>query len=234
MVRGVGSAERHNARRNIVRIAFEDYMFDSEARQLSRGSEVLHISPKSFHFLKALLQNRPKALSKANLRRLLWPDTSVDESNLATLAAEIRGALGDDARHPRFLRTVYGFGYGFCGEVRDVSCPAAMDQPGTSVSLRLVLGDREVRLSEGEQILGREGEILIDSIAASRRHARIVVSGREAMLEDLSSKNGTMLNGERIERPMRLRDGDRIHIALVTMIFRSIPAAASTAPAHEL
>ena len=59
----------------------------------------------------------PNALTKAALQESLWPDTFVVEANLSNLVAEIRAALEDDVRHPRFIRTVHGFGYAFCGTV---------------------------------------------------------------------------------------------------------------------
>ena len=62
---------------------------------------------------------RPAAVSKAEIQEHLWPDTFVSEANIPTLVAEIRDAIDDDARQPRFIRTVFGFGYGFCGDVTD-------------------------------------------------------------------------------------------------------------------
>ena len=97
-------------------------------------------------------------------------------------------------------------------------------------SLRLLWGDRAIPLSEGENLLGRvDGAAAwIDSPSVSRRHARIVVSGGRATLEDLGSKNGTYLRGEKLSTPRaalrRRRDpagtraddlprprGDRLH-----------------------
>jgi Tol biopolymer transport system component len=51
----------------------------------------------------------------------LWPRTTVSESNLTSVVNELRLALGDEARKPRFIRTVYGFGYAFRGEVGETS-----------------------------------------------------------------------------------------------------------------
>jgi hypothetical protein len=49
---------------------------------------------------------------------VIWPGTYVSESTLAVVVNGVRHALGDDARQPRFIRTVHGFGYAFCGEAR--------------------------------------------------------------------------------------------------------------------
>src|SRR4030095_10064899 len=136
------------------------------------------------------------ALSKQELYERLWPETFVSEVNLATLIAEIREALGDDARKPRFVRTAHRFGYAFCGTTTDAP---REDEPETAFCW-LVTGGRRRPLRPGENILGREPEdgINLDSPSVSRRHARISISGTEVVLEDLGSKNGTFLGGEQI------------------------------------
>src|SRR5258705_9711151 len=87
--------------------------FDAVRRQVRRGDEPVHLSPRAFDLLALLIARRPRALSKDELLTALWPQTFVTEANLAGLIAEIRRELGEDAREPRFLRTVHGFGYAF-------------------------------------------------------------------------------------------------------------------------
>jgi pSer/pThr/pTyr-binding forkhead associated (FHA) protein len=70
----------------------------------------------------------------------------------------------------------------------------------------------------------------IESPSVSRRHARILVSGETATLEDLGSRNGTFLGGDKIAAPSPLADGDEIRIGHAFLTFRSFPAAASTKP----
>ena len=60
----------------------------------------------------------------------------------------------------------------------------------------------------------------IDSATVSRRHARIVVTSGEAVIEDLGSRNGTSVGGQKIQGPVRLADGDRLRLGAVTMTFR--------------
>lgn len=62
----------------------------------------------------------------------------------------------------------------------------------------------------------------------SRRHARIVVKVGEALIEDLGSKNGTTVNGSPVERPMGLRDGDRLVIGAVPLTYRTSASGLST------
>ena len=64
-----------------------------------------------------LVQHRDRAMSKAELQERLWPSTFVGETNLATLVAEIRRAVGDTAQESAYVRTVHRFGYRFVSEV---------------------------------------------------------------------------------------------------------------------
>src|SRR5687768_2332494 len=99
-----------------VRICFGPFTLDLESRQLTNAGEEIHLEPKAFELLSALVLERPKALSKADLQERLWPGTFVAEANPSNLVAEIRAALGDPARAPKFVRTAHGFGYAFCGD----------------------------------------------------------------------------------------------------------------------
>lgn len=96
-----------------MRVLFGDCTFDSEARTLVRGADTVRLSGKAFQLLELLLAARPNPIAKSDLFARLWPDTFVSEANLASLVKEIRAAIADDARAPRFVRTVHRFGYAF-------------------------------------------------------------------------------------------------------------------------
>ena len=205
-------------------VEFGEYAVDFESRQLLRGEEAVHVGPKALELLELLLKSRPRALSKSQLRNQLWPRTFASESNLTSLVNELRAALEDGARQPRYVRTVYGFGYAFSGEAVDVRQAGG---PGSArgARFRLFLESREIALHEGENLLGRmdEGVAWLESPTVSRRHARIFVSAVGATIEDLGSKNGTYLGGERISSPRPLADGDEILLGQVHATFRVLP-----------
>lgn len=206
-------------------VTFAGFTLDLDARQLRGANGELHLSPKAFELLKVLAENRPRALSKNELHEHLWPATFVSEVNLATLIAEIREALGDDARKPRFIRTAHRFGYAFCAPVSEA---LAESRTAVATFCWLINDGRRVPLHAGENILGRdEGEgIQLDSPTVSRRHARIFIGDRMATLEDLDSKNGTFLRGERVSAAVPLANGDEIRAGSVVLRFRmSTPAA---------
>jgi DNA-binding winged helix-turn-helix (wHTH) protein len=202
-------------------VAFGDFRLDSAGRQLLRQDEYVHLSRKAFDLLEFLAVSRPRAVSKSELQERLWPSTFVVEANLSNLVAEIRAALGDDPRKPRFIRTVHGVGYAFSCEPADV--PRTVPPPCARDSLCwLILGERRVQLSEGEHLIGRHpASILpIDSPTVSRHHASIRVTGDQAVLEDLGSRNGTLVGDRRIESPTTLADGDQIRVGSVVFAFR--------------
>jgi FHA domain len=145
----------------------------------------------------------------------LWPGIFVAEGNLARLVAELREVIGDDAHAPRFVRTVPRFGYAFHGEVLEGG-GKALGPPAPPSLYALVWGDREIALGEGEYVLGRD------------HHARIVIDGTAARLEDLGSKNGTFLRNQRLEGSHPLRDGDSIRLGLVALVLRRFEPGVST------
>ncbi len=214
---------------------FGNLVLDSESRALMRQGRPIPISPKAFKLLQVLIEARPRAVPKAELHRRLWPDTVVSDVNLPTLIAEVRSAIGDGARAPEFIRTVYAYGYAFCG----TAVPLQRDgQPRSDESrvFRLLWGHREIALADGENVLGRgtDSVVWIDAQSVSRRHARLVVSAGLATLEDLGSKNGTFVNGLRLSAPVALRDGDELRVGNVPMTLKSYakPDFTETATGH--
>lgn len=110
-----------------MRLFFGDCTFDSDARTLTRDGESVRMTGKAFQLLELLLAARPNPVEKTDLFARLWPDTFVSEANLASLIKEIRAAIGDDARNPRFVRTVHRFGYAFSGPVTEAVERNAID-----------------------------------------------------------------------------------------------------------
>jgi DNA-binding winged helix-turn-helix (wHTH) protein len=210
---------------------FGDFTLDTATRQLLSSDSEVHLSPKALDLLAALIADRSRAVSKAELMQRLWPSTFVEETNLAGLVAEIRRALHDPAPDPRLVRTVYGFGYRFIGDVAvdDHQAPP----PAGRVKLYLVSDQREMLLLDGANVIGRaeDATIRIDSPGVSRYHARVLVSDGAATLEDVQSKNGTYLNETRLSASAPLSEGDEIKIGRVVLTFR---VASATSPTHTV
>ena len=203
-----------------MRVRFGGFTLDTDRHELRRGTEPVHLTPKAFQLLEILVECRPKAMAQQELYDRLWPDTVVDKSNVHNLVYQLREALAD--REQQMIRTIYGFGFSF-------AAPAAEETAGLS-SWMLLVGDRELGLVTGENIVGRERDaaIRIDDPSISRRHARIIVSAEGVAVEDLRSKNGTSMHGRRIHAVNRLTDGDMIVFGTVAAVLRAVGGAPST------
>jgi DNA-binding winged helix-turn-helix (wHTH) protein len=204
-----------------VKVRFAQFTIDSETRQLlSAGAEV-HLSPKAFDLLCGLIESRPKVMEKADLHARIWPNTYVVDANLNILIGEVRRAIGDNAQHPRFVRTVHGVGYAFCGTAVDIQASHA---PIEAVLCWVVWNHKTFQLSEGDNIIGRDprSAVWLDLPGVSRRHAilRVDSGHRQVMLEDLGSTNGTFVRRAAVEGEVALTDGDLIRVGPVDLIVR--------------
>jgi DNA-binding winged helix-turn-helix (wHTH) protein len=212
-----------------MRFRFADFTLDQETRQLARGSEGLHLEPKAYELLALLLERRPAVVSKSEIQAQLWPDTFVSEGNVTGLVTQIRQALQDARAQSRFIRTVHGFGYAFCGD----AVPDRAERPRPAACV--VWGHQVLPLQIGENVLGRAEDSLvrIDAPGVSRQHARITLSHESALLEDLDSKNGTHLRDRRLDAPAALQDGDAIRLGSQALVFRRSPGDGTTATEPE-
>ncbi len=207
---------------------FGPFALDLDAKRLTRGARAIHLSNKAFDLLVLLASARPALVAKADLIEQLWPGTFVVEANLSNLIAEIRAALGDHSRRPRFIRTVHGRGYVFCAEAIDDS-----DSRGHSAIVTgwIEWGTRRFPLTHGSHIIGRDpdAEVRLDSSTVSRRHARIVIDVDRTVLEDFGSKNGTFIRDQKVSAtPVLLGDGDEIRIGSLLVTYHVRGASRST------
>lgn len=208
-----------------MRFSFEGIILDGDRRLLARDGVDVPVAPKTLDLLLALLNRAPHAVSKAELMRELWPDTHVSDATLTGVVADAREALRDDGRNARLIRTVHRFGYAFAAAI---VCETG-DQ-GLPVRGWLTADGWRLPLREGETVLGREGTgvVPLPSASVSRQHAAVIVDGSAARLRDLGSKNGTFVDEIRVEQPTALRDGARLRLGTIQLIYRSGPQASST------
>ena len=103
---------------------FGSFRVDPDHRQLLRDERPIPIQPKAFELLLVLVQNSEKVLLKEDLLKAVWPDTFVEESNLAQNIFVLRKALGDATAKNQYIVTVPGRGYRFAEKVTEIHSPA--------------------------------------------------------------------------------------------------------------
>jgi DNA-binding winged helix-turn-helix (wHTH) protein len=201
---------------------FGRFELDSARRQLRRDGSSVHLEPKAYELLSLLVAESPRVVTKVELHERLWPNGVVADATLVALVKDLRQALDDRDREQPVIRTVHRVGYAFEPPVERVD-----SQPATHW---LLANDRRLPLTHGANIVGRaaEAQIWIDHSTVSRRHARIVVDGASARVEDLASKNGTTVGSSRLSEPRVLCDGDCIVFGDAQFTYRRLdvnPAA---------
>jgi DNA-binding winged helix-turn-helix (wHTH) protein len=215
-----------------MRCSFGEFVVDTDQRRVFARRGEVHLARKAFDLLSVLLENRPKALSKGELLSRMWPHTAVTEGNLATLIADLRKALGDDAQHPRCIRTVYAYGYAFAADVTEDRGEESRAAPSQWV---LTSDEHEIALHEGVNTLGRSGPatVTISAPSISKRHARVSIAGEQVVLEDLQSKNGTWVGRNPVSGPTVVSDGDEIRLGALVLILRRSSRVSTTEPLNE-
>src|SRR5262245_50757930 len=159
-------------------------------------------------------------MEKADLHARIWPNTHVVDANLNILIGEIRRAIGDSAQDPKFIRTVHGVGYAFCGKAVDPPPRAGVQ----ALFCWVAWNGRTWQLSEGDNIVGRDprSDIWLDVPGVSRRHAIIRVDSRNGrvLLVDLGSTNGTFIRRAPVDGEVALTDGDLVQVGTVDLTVR--------------
>jgi TolB-like protein/Flp pilus assembly protein TadD len=99
---------------------FGPFRVDARERRLLRDGEVVPLRPKVFDILLVLVQNGGHILSKDEVMKLVWPDTAVEEGNIARNISTLRNVLGEHPRQHQYIETVPWRGYRFVASVKEV------------------------------------------------------------------------------------------------------------------
>lgn len=226
-------------------LRFAEFELDLAAYALRRGGEPVKLEKLPMEVLILLVQRAGALLERVEIQAVVWgPDVFVDHgAAINTAIRKIRQALGDDAATPRFVETVVGKGYRFVAAVEHGPLPSQVDEPGTKATARpsarwrrmfprysVVRGKQEFVLEAGQTMLGRDpaAGVYVDHPSVSRRHACISIDADGAVLEDLGSRNGTFLDGRRVDGPVRIDDRAIIGLGPITLTFVVLTAPAST------
>ena len=106
---------------NPVRISFDEFDLDEANACLLRNGKAVALAPTPFNLLCALARQPGALLTKDALLDTVWGHQFVSESVLKTAVSDLRSALGDNPREPRFIETVPRRGYRFIALAAAVS-----------------------------------------------------------------------------------------------------------------
>jgi Tol biopolymer transport system component/DNA-binding winged helix-turn-helix (wHTH) protein len=112
---------------------FGPFVVDLARRQLWRDGHLVAITSKTFDVLVVLIERREHTVSKDELLARVWPDTVVNENNLARQISSLRRALGQRPDEHDYLVTIPGHGYRFVAALHDVDeAPEPVHPPAPS------------------------------------------------------------------------------------------------------
>jgi DNA-binding winged helix-turn-helix (wHTH) protein/predicted ATPase len=196
---------------NEKHIVFDPFRLDLANECLWRGSEAIKLRPKAFALLNYLLERPAQLVTKEELLNAVWPGTFIGEAVLKVAIGQVREALSDDPKSPRFIETAHRRGYRFIGpiaesgqmparaeEVRNKQAVSdsprhATDSPQAVVGrdealsrmrswlAKMLRGERQIVFVTGEAGIGKTA--LVDMFARSAALHRSIRIGRGQCLE---------------------------------------------------
>jgi TolB-like protein len=140
--RGIGHRGLAAAGIASLRYLFENYEFDTDRRELQRGTEVIVVAPKVFDLLNYLIGNRERVVSKDDLIKAVWEGRVISDMALTTRLNAARNAIGDSGDKQRLIKTLPRKGFRFIGTVDEVSGKTGATVASGSPTSVLVLPDK--------------------------------------------------------------------------------------------
>ena len=180
---------------------FPPFALDSVNECLWHGSESIKVRPKAYAVLSYLIDRPAQLVTKEELLHAVWPDTFVSDAVLKVTIRELREALQDDAKAPRFIETAHRRGYRFIGALaEDASAEDASrsSRQATNFPLRVVgrddslshmhhwlrrmlRGQRQIIFVTGEAGIGKTA--LVDAFVETISSDKDILVGRGQCLE---------------------------------------------------
>ncbi len=161
-------------------LAFGEFTLDVADERLRGPAGPVKLGHKAYLLLVQLVRSEGRLVTKEELFSTVWDGTIVSEAALTSAVKELRRALGDESRTPRFIESVYGRGYRFLGDVR-IAAPAAAPKPAPA--------PRAAEPAGGAPPLGEAALLYIPAIedqAIRESHPHLALVLREEILFALS------------------------------------------------
>src|SRR5262245_34343834 len=136
-----------------VRRAYEfgPFSLDVDRRLMLKSDQVIPLTSKAFETLLVLVQNHSRVVEKDELLKQIWPDTVVEERNLAVNISTLRKVLGESPESHDYIVTIPGRGYRFVAPVRELRSAENSGDKTAEIrpTIRLRLGRRQALLPSG-------------------------------------------------------------------------------------
>ncbi|HSF24671.1 MAG TPA: AAA family ATPase [Blastocatellia bacterium] len=213
------------------RIIFDPFYLDLANEHLVRGSQAIKLRPKAFAVLTYLLARPAQLVTKEELLNAVWPETFVGDGVLKVTIRQLRDALSDDPKSPRFIETAHRRGYRFIGQITEGGQTPTEDQeigsgraiPASPLSSafaspgvvgrddalsrmrswldKMLGGERQIVFVTGEAGIGKTA--LVDTFARSIAADRGIRIGRGQCLEQYGTSEAYLPVLEAIGRLCR-------------------------------
>jgi TolB-like protein len=118
-----------------LRYLFDDYLFDTERRELRRGASPVALEPQVFDLIQFLICNRDRVVTKQDILDAVWNGRAVSDSALSTRLNAARFAIGDSGRKQSLIRTFPRKGFRFTAAVREQSTSAVQEAAAMTAPL---------------------------------------------------------------------------------------------------
>jgi len=200
-----------------VQIRFGPFILNLDTRQLTRGDREIPPRAQGVRTVAALALDRSQRPAESGApAAALARDLRRRGQSGRTWWGKLREALGDRARAPKFIRTVHGVGYAFCGDATTVPAARAAESRGPragSNGAGSAFRSHPARTSSGRSA---DVEVRLDAPSVSRRHARLVVTPGAPCWKTSAARTARFA-ARRGDRPdcARRRRCDRIGLLLV-------------------
>jgi TolB-like protein/tetratricopeptide (TPR) repeat protein len=197
-------------------VTFGDYRFDVDTGRLWSGVREVRLTPKAAAVLAVLVTRAGQPVSKEDLFASVWNETIVSDDALTSCIQELRRALADDARQPRFIETRHRRGYRFVAELSEdaIDPGAPLEAPTPNISSIAVLPFADMSPGRDQNYLceGLAEELIsalthIDGLRVAARTASFQFRTPGADVRDVGRQLGveTLLEGSVRKADVRLR-----------------------------
>jgi adenylate cyclase len=201
-------------------VNFADYRFDFETGRLWSGEREIRLTPKASAVLKVLVTHAGKPVTKEELFASVWNDTVVSDDALTSCVQELRRALADDSKQPRFIETRHRRGYQFVAQLTEATAAAGVANsplPADDISAIAVLPFADMSPDRNQDYLceGLAEELInalthIDGLRVAARTASFQFRASGADVREVGRHLGV---GTLLEGSVR-KAGDRLRVTV--------------------